>query len=173
MIMGCGRKHFESSSHHGRRHEGCICEVVETILELQNHVVEDDDDTCGTSCFLEPLGGINNKNRRNHADTRVFMLLTEDGSPFKVMFCDKEYGWYKTPFFRVEDMFGDCCATLRAIAPTSEAYEPISAVDGETLDAGAMMDCYHFKKTDTCVTVDLSRFAGIQCIADVNLHINK
>lgn len=171
--MGCGKKHFESSSHHGRRHEGCICEVVETILELQNHVVKDDDDTCGTSCFLEPLGGINNKNRRNHADTRVFMLLTEDGSPFKVMFCDKEYGWYKTPFFRVEDMFGDCCATLRAIAPTSEACEPISAVDGETLDAGAMMDCYHFKKTDTCVTVDLSRFAGIQCIADVNLHINK
>lgn len=171
--MGCGRKHFESSSHHGRRHEGCICEVVETILELQNHVVKDDDDTCGTSCFLEPLGGINNKNRRNHADTRVFMLLTEDGSPFKVMFCDKEYGWYKTPFFRVEDMFGDCCATLRAIASTSQAYEPISAVDGETLDAGAMMDCYHFKKTDTCVTVDLSRFAGIQCIADVNLHINK
>lgn len=172
--MGCGRKFLESSSLQGRRrHEGCICEVVETILELQNHVVEEDDDTCGTSCFLEPLGGINNKHRRSHADTRVFMLLTEDGSPFKVMFYDKDYGWYKTPFFRVEDMFGDCCATLRAIAPVSESYEPLSAVDGESLDASAMMEFYHFKKTDTCVTVDLSRFAGIQCIADVNLNINK
>ncbi|NLY79434.1 MAG: spore coat protein CotZ [Lysinibacillus sp.] len=172
--MGCGRNSFESSSrHYRRRHEGCICEVVETILELQNHSSYDDDDTCGTSCFLEPLGGINNKPHKNRADTRVFMLLTEDGSPFKVMFCDKEYGWYKTPFFRVEDVFGDCCATLRAIAPTSDAYEPIPAIDGESLDPSSMIDLCHFKKTETCVTVDLSRFAGIQCVADVNLNLKK
>lgn len=172
--MGCGRNSFEGASNHHRRHDGCISDVVETILELQNHASYDDDnDTCGTSCFLEPFGGINNKHHRNRADTRVFMLLTEDGSPFKVMFVDKEYGWYPTPFLRVEDVFGNGCATLRAVAPMSESHEPLSIVEGNSMDPSAMIDLHHFKKTDTCVTVDLNRFAGIQCVADVNLNIKK
>ena len=110
--MGCGKKRCrESSSHHDvQRHDGCICEVVETILELQNHAHHEEDCTCGTSCFLEPLGGIN-RPHRHHADTRVFMLLNSDGTPFKVLYYDKENGWFETHYFRVEDVFGDWSQT--------------------------------------------------------------
>ena len=38
-----------------------------------------------TDCFLTPLGSLVSPSRQR-ANTRVFMLLTDDGDPFKAMF---------------------------------------------------------------------------------------
>jgi hypothetical protein len=180
--MGCGRK-SESSSFHGDKHmdRGCICEVVKSILKIQNAAVRHENDECGTSCFLEPLGGLSH--RQKHADTRVFMLLDNLGKPFKVV-ARKGKEFFFTPFFRVEDVFGDCCATLRALAPVSGyggdleehvAVESdiVEVVDEDTdnLIPEEFEDIKRFVKTDTCVTVDLNNFTAIQCIADVDLNI--
>lgn len=172
--MGCGRKRCGEGSANvaSRKHHGCICEVVETILELQNHASHDEDFNCGTSCFLEPLGGINRPSR-HHADSRVFMLLNSDGTPFRILYYDKKHGWFETHYFRVEDVFGDCCATLRAVKPADDQNDPIPLYNDGILDVAALNAICKFVKTDNCVTVDLSRFAGIQCIADVDLNIKK
>ncbi|CAM5190133.1 Spore coat protein Z OS=Ureibacillus acetophenoni OX=614649 GN=SAMN05877842_101260 PE=4 SV=1 [Ureibacillus acetophenoni] len=174
--MGCGRK-SESSSFHGEHHHdnrGCICEVVKSILKIQNAAVRNDDD-CGTSCFLEPLGGLSH--RRRGADTRVFMLLDKLGKPFKVV-ARKGDEFFFTPFFRVEDVFGDCCATLRALAPIKEHHSPAHDPDivdnivdegTDNLDPDKFDDIKRFKKTETCVTVDLNNFTAIQCVADEDL----
>ena len=47
------------------------------------------------------------------------MLLTKDGDPFKAFFrdtdnCDNDC---ISVFFRVEDIFDGCCATLRVLEP--------------------------------------------------------
>ena len=222
--MGCGRNKDESSSssHHERRHnEGCVCEVVKTILELQNRARRHnhhDCDSCGTSCFVEPLGGI--KHQARNADTRVFMLLNKDGSPFTVVAKedmdkrdDRRDGrdgkdgkdgkdgrnrngnrFFTTPFFRVEDVFGDCCATLRALAPIGDNEgkgkdrgrngnrgrrrdhdDDIidDVVENGELNPDAFEDIEDFEKTETCVTVDLENFTAVQCIADVDLDVCK
>ncbi|SOB91754.1 spore coat protein Z [Ureibacillus xyleni] len=191
--MGCGRNNVEGTSHR----EGCVCEVVKTILKLQNHVVRHDCDECGTSCFLEPLGGLVN-HTRNQADTRVFMLLNKDGTPFKAFFKekddnngkgkgkgkgndgkgdgkkDKDNELHFSPFFRVEDVFGDCCATLRVVAPVDENGDVVDVFDENgNFDLMEFDDVEDYEKTDSCLTVDLEAFVAIQCIADVDLNICK
>lgn len=203
--MGCGKNNVGGAS----EEKGCVCEVVKTILELQNRAVRHhhhhhDCDSCGTSCFVEPLGGI--KHPARQVDTRVFMLLNKDGSPFNVIAqVDNGDGKGKgnnnkngnnkdgkdgknnnnvgnfvmTPFFRVEDVFGDCCATLRALAPIGDEDgqdgnngDVLNVFDENgLLDPGAFDDIEDFERTDTCVTVDLERFTAVQCVADVNLNI--
>jgi len=212
--MGCGRNNVEGTS--DRHDKGCVCEVVKTILELQNRARRHnhhDCDSCGTSCFVEPLGGI--KHQARHADTRVFMLLNKDGSPFTVvakadMDNDRKDGrdgkdgkdgkggkdgknnnnFFVTPFFRVEDIFGDCCATLRALAPIGDNNHNHGGgggggkgkdnngivddvVQNGELNPEAFDDIDDFEKTETCVTVDLNNFTAVQCIADVDLDVCK
>lgn len=176
--MGCGRNKFESSSCNEKvsgREQGCVCEVVKSILKIQNDAVRDDCDTCGTSCFLEPLGGLVSPTR-NNADTRVFMLLDRHGKPLKALFMDHDGCFHFTPFFRVEDVFG-CCATLRAIAPLDGDRKDIvdGVVDNATdnLDPNKFNKICFFKKTDSCITVELNDFTAVQCIADVDLDICK
>lgn len=167
--MGCGKNKFESSSRENMVSDaGCICEVVQTILSLQNQAVRNDD-TCGSSCFIEPIGGLT---KHGHADTRVFMLLDHLGRPFKVVARFNDCYTY-TPFFRVEDVFGDCCATLRCIVAVDEdGAVDLFDEDPNVMNPDAFEDIEKFKKTETCVTVDLNNFTAIQCIADVDLNIH-
>ena len=168
--MGCGKNKFESSSREDMMGgTGCICEVVKTILKLQNQAVRHDD-TCGTSCFIEPIGGLT---KHGHADTRVFMLLDHLGRPFKVVAKGKDCTYSYTPFFRVEDVFGDCCATLRAVvAVEDDEAVDLFEEDPNVMSPEAFEDITKFKKTETCVTVDLNNFTAIQCVADVDLNIH-
>lgn len=91
-----------------------------------------------------------------------------------------------SPFFRVEDVFGDCCATLRVLAPVDEDGEVVDVFNGNgdgkgghnhgnnndgNLDLDELEDVVDFEKTDSCLTVDLAAFVAIQCIADVDLDI--
>ena len=170
--MGCGKR-----DNIGGTSEGCVFEVVKTILEIQNQANhhDDEDDTCGTSCFLEPLGSLteNRHPKRHHVDTRVFMLLNTNGIPFFAWYKSKYGPFLPSPFFRVEDVF-DGCATLRVVAPWHfEDNEEMSLLNEEEtgLSLGLLPDVFDFRKTETCLTVDLSFFAGVQCIKDVDLHI--
>ncbi len=63
----------------------CVCEVVRFIKRLQDAGTDDDCVECETDCFMAPLGSISSP-ARHRVNTRVFMLLTENGDPFKAMF---------------------------------------------------------------------------------------
>lgn len=171
--MGCGKNSLESSSFSGGKKtcSSCIADVVKTIEKLQNKAIRHDD-KCATSCFLEPIGGLT-KHGRN-ADTRLFMLLDKLGKPFKVVFMDKECDFHFTPLFRVEEVFNNHCATLRAVAPLQFNGNVVDLVDPATdnlIPANfELIDKY--KKTESCVTVDLNHFTAIQCVADVDLNIH-
>lgn len=168
--MGCGK----TTNHNGSRNEGCVCDVVRAILDIQNQAVREDCSPCTSNCFLEPLGGIMSPSRKN-ADTRVFMLLTKDGTPFKAFFrSHKEDPTTCTSvFFRVEDMFDDCCATLRVLEPEDEDCETVILLsdDNFNIDMSMLCDVKKWKSTGSCITVDLSCFCAVQCIADVDLRI--
>lgn len=168
--MGCGKQ----TNHNGSRNEGCVCDVVRAILDIQNQAVEDECSPCTANCFLEPLGGIMSPSR-SHADTRVFMLLTKDGTPFKAFFNSKhaDPDFCTSVFFRVEDMFDDCCATLRVLEPQDCEHETVDLLggDGCCIDMSKLCDVKKWKSTDSCITVDLSCFCAVQCIADVDLKI--
>lgn len=170
--MGCGR---ESSSGKGmERSNGCVCEVVRTILEIQNQKV-DDCSTCTTSCFLEPLGGISSP-ARSSADTRVFTLLNKNGSPFLVNFSDNmPHGYCTSIYFRVEDIFDGCCATLRVLIPKGADDKVVDLLnaDGTHFKFNKVCEVEYFEMSDSCVTVDLSCFCAVQCVADVDLCICK
>ena len=170
--MGCGR---ESSSGKGApvSSKGCVCEVVRAILDIQNQAVSDDCSTCTTNCFLEPLGGIVSP-ARSSADTRVFTLLNKDGTPFLASFTDDVTdGICTSIYFRVEDIFDGCCATLRVLIPlgANDTVVDLLNDDGTRFNFRAACDVESFAASDSCITVDLDCFCAVQCIADVDLGI--
>ncbi|MEK4228505.1 CotY/CotZ family spore coat protein [Solibacillus sp. FSL H8-0538] len=181
--MGCGRGGNEVSP---SKSKGCVCEVVRAVLEIQNRATNDDCSSCTTNCFLEPLGGIVSP-ARTSADTRVFTLLTKFGTPFMASFspvvdnhnhnsknrnndCDDIC---TSIYFRVEDVFDGCCATLRVLQPLDNDGDPVDLLneDGTAISMRAICGVTDFAATDSCVTVDLDCFCAVQCIADVNLGI--
>ncbi|MFJ7735904.1 CotY/CotZ family spore coat protein [Lysinibacillus sp. NPDC097287] len=186
--MGCGKP-----TNPGSRNAGCVCDVVRAILDIQNQAVQDECSPCTSNCFLEPLGGIVSP-VRSHADTRVFMLLTKDGTPFKAFFNMKnshksnhdrnsndkssnnknsKSDHCTSVFFRVEDMFDDCCATLRVLEPIDydNGTAELLGDDGCCIDMSKLCDVTDWESTESCITVDLSCFCAVQCIADVDLGI--
>ena len=167
--MGCGRE--SSSSKGAAKAKGCVCEVVRAILDIQNQAVIDDCSTCTTNCFLEPLGGISSP-ARPIADTRVFTLLNKDGSPFLASFSD-DVANGTSIYFRVEDIFDGCCATLRVLIPMLADDTVADLLDdtGTRFDFSAANDVVSFLRSDSCVTVDLSCFCAVQCIADIDLNV--
>ncbi len=168
--MGCSR---DSTSVDPIKSSGCVCEVVRAILDIQNQSVNDDCSSCTTNCFLEPLGGIVSP-ARTSADTRVFTLLNKDGSPFMSSFSNGESESICTSiYFRVEDVFSDCCATLRVLVPEDDCGDPVDILttDGTKYNFRSACRVVDFDASDSCITVDLSCFCAVQCIADVDLGI--
>lgn len=168
--MGCGRDSVVGGFGNER---GCVCEVVRAILDIQNQANDEDCPTCTTNCFLEPLGGIVSPARKA-ADTRVFKLLTKTGMPFMAQFSSDLYEHCTSVFFRVEDIFDDCCATLRVLVPLYEhgGYAVNLLSDcGTKLNLGELCEVNHFAPSDSCITVDLNCFCAVQCVADVDLDI--
>lgn len=166
--MGCGR----DSVGGGMRDNGCVCEVVRAILEIQNQATNDECSSCTTNCFLEPLGGIVSPARKS-ADTRVFTLLTNTGKPFMATFSSEDYeDVCVSIYFRVEDIFDDCCATLRVLIPLSDDYPvDLLAECGTKVSLHKVCDVNNFVASDSCITVDLSCFCAVQCIEDIDLGI--
>jgi len=166
--MGC------SDNCGGNRSNGCVCEVVRAILDIQDQATDKDCGGCTTNCFLEPLGGITNPGR-SFANTRVFTLSTKTGAPFFASFSSKKYDdTCISTFFRVEDVFDDCCATLRVLVPLDEVCgDPVDLVseDGRGIDLTSVCEVKGFAASDSCITVDLSCFCAVQCIADVELDL--
>ncbi|MBD8031528.1 MULTISPECIES: CotY/CotZ family spore coat protein [Solibacillus] len=168
--MGCGRGNSDSGNHSSK---GCVCEVVRAILEIQNAAVQDDCNKCTTNCFLEPLGGIVNPARSN-ADTRVFTLLNKDGSPFFATFSGNgSSSPCVSIYFRVEDIFDGCCATLRVLIPEDSNGDPVDLLSncGSKIDFREVCRVTQFEASDSCITVDLDCFCAVQCIDDVDLGI--
>ena len=166
--MGCGR----DSVGGGMRDNGCVCEVVRAILEIQNQATNDECSSCTTNCFLEPLGGIVSPARKS-ADTRVFTLLTKTGKPFMATFSSECYeDVCASIYFRVEDVFDDCCATLRVLIPlVDDAAVDLLTEDGTQLCLHSLCEVDGFAPSNSCITVDLSCFCAVQCIQDVDLCI--
>lgn len=161
----------------GNNSNNCVCEVVRAILEIQN-AATDDCVGCTTNCFMEPLGGIVSP-ARTAANTRVFTLSTKTGAPFFATFASADFeDACISVFFRVEDVFDDCCATLRVLVPldgptgdpTADAVDLVSD-DGRGIDIAALCDVEGFALSDSCITVDLGCFCAVQCIADVELDV--
>ena len=170
--MGCGRGNTDAGGNHSSK--GCVCEVVRSILEIQNAAVQDDCSRCTTNCFLEPLGGIVNPSRSN-ADTRVFTLLNKVGSPFFATFSTSNgcYSPCVSIYFRVEDIFDGCCATLRVLIPKDENEDSVDLLNdyGTKIDFHKVCKVTQFEASDSCITVDLDCFCAVQCIDDVDLGI--
>ena len=170
--MGCGRGNSDVGGEASNR--GCVCEVVRAILDIQNAAVQDECSRCTTNCFLEPLGGIVNP-ARSSADTRVFTLLNKDGSPFFAQFSTSNGDGFPcvSIYFRVEDIFGNCCATLRVLVPLDDSEDPVDLLNGEgtAINFREVCNVCQFAASDSCVTVDLDCFCAVQCIDDVDLGI--
>lgn len=171
--MGCGKNSNDALD----KHRGCVCEVVRAIKDIQDTVLEEECE-CPKNCFLEPLGSlVSPTSNRRAADTRVFVLKTADGSPFHAFFKSDDCSCVSI-FFRVEDIFDNCCATLRVLRPLKNCTsgpnpqcETLDLVKGTSIDLAAVCKLEGFQKTDDCITVDLSCFCAVQCITDCDLDI--
>ncbi|WP_141432778.1 CotY/CotZ family spore coat protein [Bacillus sp. 03113] len=163
--MGCGKKDDKFDS------KGCVCDVVRAIKDIQDNAEEACE--CPTNCFLEPLGALVSPAKQAKADTRVFVLKTADGSPFHAFFRGTDCACVSI-FFRVEDIFDNCCAVLRVIEPLKKDHgkkETLDIVEGCCIDLKKICELDAFRSTNDCITVDLNCFCAVQCIADVNLGI--
>ncbi len=172
--MGCGKKDNDVLSH-----DNCICEVVRAIKDIQDTVIEENCE-CPSNCFNEPLGSIvSPATSNNRVNTRVIVLKTADGSPFHAFFKNvnsNRITLCPSIFFRVEEVFDNCCATLRVLVPTqttstcdnSDSIADDCCIDLETLCEDVNIN-NGFTATDDCITVDLNCFCAVQCIIDTHV----
>lgn len=184
--MGCGRNEEVGDV---RRNDNCICEVVRAIKRVQDIRDDLDCDDCRTDCFLTPLGSLVSP-ARQRANTRVFMLLDEKGNPFKAMFKRRrrfemndsapasEQGRHECAtcfsiFFRVQNIFDNCCATIQVLEPRDARGRKVDLFKDGKLDLDAVCEVENFEATGTCVTVDLKCFCAIQCVKDVFIDCDE
>ncbi|AYC29031.1 CotY/CotZ family spore coat protein [Paenisporosarcina cavernae] len=173
--MGCGR--FEESTSTGvlgTTSGRCVCDVLRFIKDIQDQVTDNDCPACPTNCFLEPLGGLVSP-VSTQFDTRVFMLITKDGTPFKAFFRDRDRCDHDcfSVFFRVEDIFDGCCATLRVLEPLDKHGHEVNLLTecGTALKLSKICEVRDFRSSSSCITVDLNCFCGIECIKDTYLGV--
>jgi hypothetical protein len=168
--MGCG------NSNHDFRNGNCVCEVVRAIKDIQDNAVEEAEFPECSSCFAEPLGSLVSPVRRDPVDTRVFVLSNADGSPFHAFFSNENNACVSI-YFRVEDVFDNCCATLRVLVPGRReggTFCPVNLVSGGDkccINLEKVCQVERFRASNDCITVDLGCFCAVQCIADVDLGI--
>ncbi|QOR67619.1 spore coat protein [Cytobacillus suaedae] len=129
----------------------CICEVVLNIRNLQDAKESE----CTSSCLrdlLEPVQTVGN--------IIPFLLYTNKEGLFNA------YGnigellpgdFFKTPFFRVEDVREGCCATLSLLRPIFGAKSSSDNVED-------VCSVSRLVNTDICIEVDLTCFCAIQCL---------
>jgi len=147
--------------------------VLRAIKDLQDETIHDDCRDC-KDCFNEPLGDLAGPRRRD-ADTRVFTLTLKDGSPFFAFF--KPHSKHDhceacvSIFFRVEEVFDNCCARLRVLKPLNDDDKVVNLADDCCIDLRKVCEVEDFDKTNSCITVDLNCFCAVQCIKDVDLDI--
>lgn len=165
--MGCG------NNHNDLRSGNCVCEVVRAIKDIQDNAIEPVECAECSSCFMEPLGSLVSPTRRDPVDTRVFVLSNEEGEPFHAFFSGENNACVSI-FFRVEDVFDNCCATLRVLVPGRREggnFVPVNLLTNGRVDLGKVCQVERFRASNDCITVDLKCFCGVQCIADVNLGL--
>lgn len=195
--MGCGRNEESSNIRNQeiRNQDNCICEVVRAIRRIQDLREELDCDDCRTDCFLTPLGSLSPNRRR--ANTRVFTLSTDDGDLFKAFFrhlrrererdrereisptnqnererdCENENCF--SVFFRVQNVFDNCCATLEVLEPRDERGRRVRLFKNGKLDFAEFCRVERFERTGSCITVDLKCFCAIQCVKDVFIDCDE
>jgi hypothetical protein len=152
---------------------GCVCEVLRAIKDIQDAAIDDECLECTTSCFMEPLGTFASPGNRRRADTRVFTLQTDDGDFFKAFFKDRtpNEGDCLSIFFRVENVFDNCCATLRVLKPFIGNKEANLFDNKGKLNFHELCKVNNWKRTNSCLTIDTKCFCAIQCVDDIDLNI--
>ncbi|MBD8003864.1 CotY/CotZ family spore coat protein [Bacillus norwichensis] len=148
----------------------CVCQVVRAIKDIQEQA-EEECEACTSNCFVEPLGDLGVRGRR-HADTRVFTLTHKNGELFKALFRG-HHGKCMSVFFRVEEIFDNCCATLRVLVPLKKDGKTVADIF-EThgkCNFSELCEVRDWGRSNSCVTVDLHCFCAVQCIADVDLEL--
>lgn len=169
FVMSCGpdKKDF-------LKHENCVCQVLRAIKDIQDAAT--DDCECPTNCFLEPLGAVSPTGRGPAPNTRVFILKTKDGSPFHAFFDVPGTNRCVSVFFRVEEIFDNCCATLRVLVPLRregqgqpQVVDLTQGNDRCCISLDRVCQVNDFAASNSCITVDLSCFCAVQCIEDIFL----
>jgi spore coat protein Z len=103
----------------------------------------------------------------------VFTLKTADGTPFHAFFKGDDCACVSI-FFRVEEVFDNCCAVLRVLLPVNRKEgrdKVVNLAEDCCIDLKKVCEVDYFLATDDCVTVDLNCFCAVQCIADVDLDV--
>lgn len=136
---------------------GCVCDVVNFINELQDCATS----TCPTGCDVPFLGAHHGS---KIANTRPFVLYAKNGSPFHAFVPAETGGLTISYIFRVESI-DECCAVLRALeVHNPEPPEPENQISSFLVNAHSTLH-----PTNSCVTVDLNYFCGIQCLRDAHV----
>ena len=172
-------KHESSSDHNKDKDKdkdkdcgcqlNCVCQVVRAIKDIQDEAVEEECLRCTTNCFIEPLGELSSPTRER-ADTRVITLTNKNGDLFKGLFRGHD-GKCVSVFFRVEDVFDNCCATLRVLIPLCKGKHVVRLFNHGKLDFDELCKVRRWAPSNSCITVDLHCFCAVQCIADADLEI--
>ncbi len=147
----------------------CVCDKVKKIVQAQRQVEFDCDSSCHQ--FIQQLKG--DQHRVQHT-TIPFMLYCEStckpfiGSGYvqKKTRCssDHYYQYIETPFFKAKDVDKKCCAKLELLLPDTDFCCEHHCCDPCTCSYKDN-PIKRFLATGVCLTVDLNKFIGINCLA--------
>src|SRR5690606_35492642 len=97
----------------------------------------------------------------------------KDGDLFKGLFRGHD-GKCVSVYFRVEEIFDNCCATLRVLIPLKkDRTTVVKIMNNGKIDYEELCSVRHWARSNSCITVDLHCFCAVQGIADVDLEIRE
>src|SRR5690606_35845438 len=95
----------------------------------------------------------------------------KDGDLFKGLFRGHD-GKCVSVYFRVEEIFDNCCATLRVLIPLKkDRTTVVKIMNNGKIDYEELCSVRHWPRSNSCITVHLHCFCAVQCFADVDFEI--
>lgn len=161
----------------GENDSFCVCEVIRKIAAAQNEVR---DRKRGCEQSIQEL--MTTKKKYTHTTIPFILYKKGDIKPFIASSVVQipiegfgEESYYKcieSPIFKVKSVHNDqtCCATLELLRPVNSNGFPVKDQGEELCDFfqdKTPCKTVHFRETGICLTIDLSHFSGITCLAPI------
>lgn len=191
MTCDCERDFEHGEFDH--RDEECVRDVVRRIIRAQRRAVEEEEDTCFTSCdrsideLISPFE--ENRERLRHNTIPFILFCRGNCKPFigsgvrrrRHRESDRHFfECVESPIFRAKKFVNDGnCVLLELLKPVEDRRHPRHEEHrGEhehherherktVCDFFPDHDIRNFRATGICITVDLNCFCGISCLEPI------
>ncbi len=158
----------------GEGTDSCVCEAIRKVIAAQKKVF-----AYKSSCE-NPIQALRTNSKKEYRHTTIPFMLYKRGdekpfiasgvhqTPIKEFEHEHYYKCIESPVVRARHMNEDCCVALEILRVVNANGFPVADRGEELCDFFRDQTPYktvQFQETGICLTIDVSSFSGITCLA--------